>query len=143
VIEVKRIVRDLRPSALDQLGLVGAITEFARSLDDAVQVHLELPRRGPALPAAVEVATYRIVTEALTNVVRHAMAASCWLRIEVGSAVDIDVVDDGVGVVPGSPPGVGLAAMRERAEELGGWVTLAANQPHGTRVHVRLPAVLP
>jgi signal transduction histidine kinase len=143
VVEVKRIVRDLRPSALDQLGLVGAITEFARTLDDAVQVHLDLPRQEPALPAAVEVATYRIVTEALTNVVRHAAAASCWLRIETGAAVDIDVVDDGVGVPPGSPTGVGLAAMRERAEELGGTVTLAANPPHGTRVHVRLPAVLP
>jgi signal transduction histidine kinase len=141
--EVKRIVRDLRPSALDQLGLVGAITEFARSLDDAVQVHLDLPRREPALPAAVEVATYRIVTEALTNVVRHAAAASCWLRIETGAAVDIDVVDDGIGVPPDSLTGVGLAAMRERAEELGGTVTLAANPPHGTRVHVRLPAVLP
>jgi signal transduction histidine kinase len=143
VVEVKRIVRDLRPSALDQLGLVGAITEFARTLDDAVQVHLDLPRQEPALPAAVEVATYRIVTEALTNVVRHAAAASCWLRIETGTAVDIDVVDDGIGVAPGSPTGVGLAAMRERAEELGGTVTLAANPPHGTRVHVRLPAVLP
>jgi signal transduction histidine kinase len=143
VVEVKRIVRDLRPSALDQLGLVGAVTEFARSLDDAVQLHLELPRQEPALPAAVEVAVYRIVTEALTNVVRHAAAATCWLRIEARECVDIDVVDDGVGVPPDVPVGVGLTAMRERAEELGGTVTVAPNAPHGTRLHVRLPAALP
>jgi signal transduction histidine kinase len=143
VVEVKRIVRDLRPSVLDQLGLLGAVTEFARTLGDAVQLHLELPGQEPALPAAVEVAVYRIVTEALTNVVRHAAAASCWLRIETSDTVDIDVVDDGVGVPPGTPTGVGLAAMRERAEELGGTVTVASNPPHGTRLHVRLPAALP
>ena len=88
-------MRDLRPSALDELGLVGAVAEFAHGLDGALQVHLELPRQEPALPAAVEVAVYRIVTEALTNVVRHAEAATCWLRIEARDVVEIDVVDDG------------------------------------------------
>ena len=145
--EVKRIVRDLRPSALDELGLMGAVAEFARSIDGAVQLHVELPGQEPALPAAVEVAVYRIVTEALTNVVRHAQAATCWLRIDARDVVEIDVVDDGVGLSGrsgnGAGSGVGLAAMRERAAELGGSVTLGPRRPHGTHLHVRLPAVLP
>jgi signal transduction histidine kinase len=95
------------------------------------------------LPAAVEVAVYRIVTEALTNVVRHARAATCWLRIDARDVVEIDVVDDGVGLNGRSGNGVGLAAMRERAAELGGTVTLGPHRPHGTHLHVRLPAVLP
>ena len=94
-------------------------------------------------PAAVEVAVYRIVTEALTNVVRHAEAARCWLRIEARDVVEIEVVDDGVGLPPGPPVGVGLAAMRERAAELGGTVTVGPRSPHGTRLHVLLPAALP
>jgi two-component system NarL family sensor kinase len=141
--EVKRIVRDLRPSALDELGLMGAVAEFARSIDGAVHLRLELPGQEPALPAAVEVAVYRIVTEALTNVVRHAHAATCWLRIDARDVVEIDVVDDGVGLNGRSANGVGLAAMRERAAELGGIVTLGPRRPHGTHLHVRLPAVLP
>ena len=88
-------------------------------------------------------AVYRIVTEALTNVVRHAEAATCWLRIEAREVVEIDVVDDGVGLSPGASSGVGMAAMRERAAELGGSVTVGPNPPHGTRLQVRLPAVLP
>jgi len=143
VAEVKRIVRDLRPTALDQLGLVGAVTEFARTVDDAVEMHVEVPAHHTSLPAAVEVATYRIVTEAVTNVVRHAAATTCWLRIAADRAVEIDVVDDGIGLAPGTAAGIGLVAMRERAAELGGTMTITAHAPHGTHVHVCLPAVLP
>ena len=88
-------------------------------------------------------ATYRIVTEAVTNVVRHAGAASCWLTIAAGAVVEIDVVDDGVGIGDEPAAGVGLTAMRERASELGGTVSLLPNAPRGTHVHVRLPAALP
>jgi signal transduction histidine kinase len=112
-------------------------------MDDAVQLHLQLPDQAMVLPAAVEVATYRIVTEALTNVVRHAAAATCWLTIAADSSVQIDVVDDGVGLAPDAGAGVGLVAMRERAAELGGTMTVTSNVPRGTRVHVCLPAVLP
>ena len=141
--EVRRIVRDLRPSALDQLGLVGALAEFARSVGDAVQLHVVLPDEDPALPAAVDVGVYRIVTEALTNVVRHAHAEQCWVTVVAADRVEIDVVDDGVGVTTGAAAGFGLTAMRERAAELGGSVAVSARAPHGTHVHVRLPAVLP
>ena len=88
-------------------------------------------------------ATYRIVTEAVTNVVRHARAARCWLTITTGPSVVIDVVDDGVGIAVGERHGVGITAMHERAAELGGSMRLLPNRPCGTRVHVLLPAALP
>jgi signal transduction histidine kinase len=143
VAEVKQIARDLRPTALDQLGFVGAIVEFTRKLDGSVEVHVALPPSTIPLPAAVEVAAYRIVTEALTNVVRHAHARECWLTIEAGDAVEIDVVDDGIGFDARAIDGVGLVAMRERASELGGAIRLSARRPRGAHLHVHLPAVLP
>ncbi len=143
VVEIKRIVRDLRPTALDQLGLLGAVAEFSRRFGDAVEIHLLLPAEPVELPAAVEVATYRIVTEALTNVVRHAHAARCWLTITTGPSVTIDVVDDGIGIAAGERHGVGITAMHERAVELGGSMRLLPNRPCGTRVQVLLPAALP
>ena len=143
VLELKRIVRDLRPTALDQLGLVGALAEFTRKFDGDLEIHLALPTESDPLPAAVEVAVYRIVTEAVTNVVRHAHAASCWLTMVTGATVEIDVIDDGVGFGGQVSDGVGLTAMRERAAELGGAVRFLPNTPRGTRVHVQLPAALP
>jgi signal transduction histidine kinase len=143
VLELKRIVRDLRPTALDQLGLVGALAEFTRKFDSDLEIHLALPADADPLPAAVEVAVYRIVTEAVTNVVRHAHAARCWLTMVTGATVEIDVIDDGVGFGGQVSDGVGLTAMRERAAELGGAVRFMPNTPRGTRVHVQLPAALP
>jgi signal transduction histidine kinase len=143
VVELRRIVRDLVPTALDEFGLVRAVTEFAHTFDGHLPIHLSLPDADVELPAAVELAAYRIVTEALTNVVRHSRAAQCWLTIEAGEQVEIDVADDGVGIDGSICPGVGLTAMRERATLLGGSVHVVPNEPHGTRVHVELPAVLP
>ena len=116
VVELKRIVRDLRPTALDQLGLVGALAEFTRKFDGDLEIHLALPADADPLPAAVEVAVYRIVTEAVTNVVRHAIAARCWLTMVTGATVEIDVIDDGIGIGGHVSDGVGLTAMRERAD---------------------------
>jgi signal transduction histidine kinase len=141
--EIKRIVRDLRPTALDQLGLIGAVTEFTRKLDDDLEIHLSLPSAPGQLPAVVEVTAYRIVTEALTNVVRHAHAARCWITIETDDLVEIDVIDDGIGIDVGRTPGVGLTAMRERAAELGGAVRFIPDLTCGTHLHVQLPAALP
>ena len=141
--EIKRIVRDLRPTALDQLGLFGAVAEFTRKLDDDLEIHLSLPSAPGQLPAAVEVTAYRIVTEALTNVVRHSHAERCWLTIETDDLVEIDVIDDGVGIDLGQSPGVGLTAMRERAAALGGAVRFIPDRACGTHLHVQLPAALP
>ncbi len=141
--EVKRIVRDLRPTALDDQGLAGAITEFARGLDGFVSVTLDLPRPDRTLPAAVETAAYRIALEALNNVVRHAQATTCRVCLSVGNQVELDVTDNGVGIAARHPAGVGLAAMRERAVELGGATLIEPVRPHGTRVHATLPLGMP
>jgi signal transduction histidine kinase len=137
--EVKRIVRDLRPTALDDQGLAGALTEFARSLDGVLDVTLILPSTDCTLPAAVETATYRIAMEALNNVVRHADATSCSLCLVVTDRVELDITDDGVGIPHRHPAGIGLTTMRERAAELGGATVIGPVAPHGTRVHATLP----
>ena len=137
--EVKRIVRNLRPTALDDHGLTGALREFALRFDDAVRIDLDLPPSDAHLPAAVEIATYRITTEALTNVVRHADARSCKVRLVVGEYVDIDITDDGVGLPDVRRSGMGMRAMRERVTALGGTLAVTDVPPHGTRVHARLP----
>jgi DNA-binding NarL/FixJ family response regulator len=90
--------RHLRPTALDELGLLGAVAEFARRFSGDLDIDVVLPEAPVALPAVVEVAVYRIVTEAITNVVRHAGATRCSLTIATGADVEIDVVDDGVGI---------------------------------------------
>jgi signal transduction histidine kinase len=143
LVEVKRIVRDLRPTALDDQTLTAALTEFTRRFDGIVAIHLDLPDRDVTLPAAVEIASYRIATEAVTNVIRHAQARNCWIRLATAGPVVIDVSDDGVGLASQHPPGLGLVAMKERALELGGAFAVYPNHPHGTRVHVAIPATVP
>jgi signal transduction histidine kinase len=143
--DVRRLVEDLRPPALDQLGLVGAVRQQARMLserDPGLEVSVEAEGVGE-LPAAVEVAAYRIATEALTNVSRHASARRCQVGISLnGSGVlRVEIEDDGVGLAADRRHGVGLAAMRERAAELGGRCEAGAASLGGTRVCALLPAV--
>ena len=102
-----------------------------------------MPTARIELPAAVELASYRIVTEALTNVLRHAHADRCWLTITAGETVDIDVIDDGVGINGHANGGYGTSTIRDRAKELGGSAEFRPNQPHGTHVHACLPTRLP
>jgi len=104
-------------------------------------VSIDAPVPSPILPAAVEVAAYRIVLEALTNVVRHAKARSCRVTLEFGSDLVIEVSDDGHGLTESARAGVGLASMRERAEELGGHFSLDSTPATGTRVRVCLPCI--
>ena len=122
--DVRRLVDNLRPPALDELGLVGALRQRADQLawradGESVQVRLDAPDDVPALPAAIEVATYRIATEALTNVVRHSKATGAVVRLRYNERLELSISDDGT---PNGAwaPGVGLSAMRERAAELGG-----------------------
>ena len=137
--EVKRIVRDLRPSALDELGLMGAVAEFARSIDGAVQLHVELPGQEPALPAAVEVAVYRIVTEALTNVVRHANAGNVWVELaHEGAQIRLRVRDDGQAQLP-LREGFGLSGMRERLAQISGRLDISRASQGGLALDVQLP----
>lgn len=140
---IRRLVYDLRPPALDELGLVEALREHTRRIgtadgEDALRLSVDADDL-PPLTAAVEVAVYRIVGEAVTNVVRHAHARSCQVRLAVGDHLVVTVVDDGVGVLPGARAGVGLASMRERASELGGSVTVDPAPGGGTVVTAALP----
>lgn len=140
IADMRKIVHDLRPAPLDELGLAGAVRKLAEhhSATSRVQVRIELPEMLPPLSAAVEVAIYRIAQEALTNVERHARARCC--RVTLGAIQQIlrlEVTDDGQG--PNGPPGVGLRSMRERAEELGGSFVLDRAPEGGTRVTAVLP----
>lgn len=141
IADIRRLVYSLRPPSLDELGLVGAIREAASRQDpqEAVQFTMDAPDPLVALPAAVEVAASRIAVEALTNVHRHARARHCTVRLRCGSALELDITDDGAGLRPGQLPGVGLVAMRERAAELGGTLVLDSQPGRGTHVTARLP----
>jgi two-component system, NarL family, sensor kinase len=141
--EVRRIVYGLRPPTLDGLGLAGSLREEVGRLQceiPALAVSLAVPRDGLAgLPAAVEMACYRIVAEALANVARHARATKCSVRIHLDHAICVDVRDDGVGLAEGWRAGVGIASMRERAAEVGGELVIEPSLPRGTRIAARLP----
>ncbi len=140
IADVRRTVYDLRPPAIDELGLVPALRAHAARLEgDSLRITVEAPEDLPALPAAVEVAAYRIVLEALTNVVRHATAGMCVVRISLGGALVIELTDDGQGMAQGFHPGVGLTTMRERAEELGGTLLITSLPGNGVRVTATLP----
>lgn len=153
--DIRRLVHGLRPPALDELGLVAALRQRAarygaggvyetpageRAGDPRLAVTVVAANDPPGLPAAVEVAVYRIVDEALANVAKHAAARSCRVSLSVTDRVQLTIEDDGVGLGPERGVGVGLRSMRERAEELGGTFAIEgrADGP-GTRLVVRLP----
>jgi signal transduction histidine kinase len=160
VSEVRRLVYGLRPPALDDLGLVAAIRQQAakhgRIADPSAEAggqndenglvfSVEAPEDLPPLPAAVEVAAYRIIQEAMANVGRHAKASSCSVHLSANEAtgvLELEVTDDGVGLPEGRRAGVGTSSMRERAEELGGTLRVEPLWEGGTRVlaRLRLPA---
>lgn len=140
ITEIRRLVYGLRPPALDQLGLLSAIREQAAQYQmNGLQVTVSAPDSLPTLPAAVEVAAYRIVQEALTNVSRHARAKTCTVTLAINKDLEIEVRDDGIGLSQTRKPGVGLSSMRERAEEIGGMCVIENAEKGGTRVKARLP----
>jgi signal transduction histidine kinase len=117
-----------------------------RSGSSQLRLSLDLPDEMPALSAAAEVAIYRIVQEAVVNVLRHARATSCTVTLRAeSSGVLVEVQDDGVGVGVGLvvTEGVGLRSMRERTSELGGTCSVTAAPHRGTRVLVSLPRTSP
>jgi signal transduction histidine kinase len=151
VVDIRRLVYALRPPALDELGLVGALRECAAQYtrpasmrgappqEKRLAVRVEAPESLSELPAAVEVAAYRIAQEALTNVARHAQARTCVVRLWLADGLHLDVCDDGLGLPTERRAGVGLASMQERATELGGTCLIATRPAGGTRVFARLP----
>ena len=143
IADIRRLVYALRPPALDELGLVAALREQAGHYEHAgLSITLDAPEQLPPLPAAVEVAAYRIAQEALTNVARHAQARHCAINLALDDEAEtlrLEIRDDGRGLAPTRGQGVGLASMRERAEELGGRCEVVALPAGGTRARAWLP----
>ena len=144
VAEVRRLTRDLRPPSLDELGVADAIrqraVELAGGADDArVEISVTVDGPLPRLDAAVEAAAYRIALEAMTNVVRHAGARNCRVRLAGNGALVVEVADDGAGFAAGRGAGVGMTSMRERCAELGGSLTVERTADGWTKVRAVLP----
>lgn len=142
IADVRRVVDALRPPALDELGLVGALRARAESLAGQLELTVTGPDQRPPLPAAVEIAAYRIAVEAVTNAVRHSSGHRCEVAVEVSETqVQVTVSDDGIGIDPARPPHVGRWSMQERAAEVGGRCTVTARPGGGTVVRATLPLV--
>ncbi|HNP73580.1 MAG TPA: sensor histidine kinase, partial [Kouleothrix sp.] len=140
IADIRRIVYDLRPPALDDLGLLLALREQAAAYQQAgLQIIIDTPERLPTLPAAVEVAAYRIVQEAITNVVHHANAQRCVVRLRIDHGFSVEIQDDGRGLPATRRSGVGLTSIRERTTELGGTLRIESTAGEGTHVRVWLP----
>jgi signal transduction histidine kinase len=144
VVDVRHLVEGLRPPVLDELGLIAACTQAVERLA-AGQLEVTVDAQPlPALPAAVEVAAYRIIVEAVTNAVRHSGGSRCDVGIHGGQTMlTICVTDDGALANPARPAppdasGNGVAIMRERAEELGGHLSVET-APSGLTIRAVLP----
>ena len=139
--DIRRLVYGLRPPALDELGLSGALEQQAAALtadDESGPRFMIKCAPLPPLPAAVEVAAYRIAVEAMTNAQRHSSGRLCTVRLDAPGDLRIDVEDDGEGM-DSAGWGVGLSSMRERAAELGGSLSVSEPPDGGTLVSARLP----
>ena len=144
VADVRAIVHELRPATLDELGLEGAVRELAtRFAVQGRRVDAEFEDLG-GLPAAVDLAAYRIIAEALANAAKHSGAASVLVTARRdGRWLNIEVADDGRGIRAGAPAGVGLASMRARAEELNGRCVIGPRRgTAGTAVSALLPLTM-
>lgn len=143
IADIRHLVYALRPPALDDLGLLTAIQEqMTQNAVSGVTFSLDVPEQLPPLPAAVEVACYRIVQEALTNIIRHAHAHHCHVCLTCAEHLSLEITDDGLGLPSSLRPGVGLASMRERVEELGGSWFIEPAPLGGTYIHAQLPLSL-
>ena len=146
VTEVRRLVDGLRPAALDRAGLLSAIRAHVTTLSavDGIEVIVTAPDELPPLALPVEVAAYRIVLEALTNVVRHAGAHACTVALRVGDRLELEVRDDGRGIPSQrAPGGVGLESMQVRAAAVGGTLLVGPATGGGTSVRAVLPLAEP
>jgi len=141
IAEVRRLVYDLRPPALDELGLVGALRQHVNRFP-GLDVEVRAPSDLPGLPAAVEVAAFRIATEAVTNAARHADARRCVVELSANGSLELSISDDGRGLPTTFAPGVGLTSMQERAAELGGACAFERAPLRGSVIRAKLPLEL-
>lgn len=138
VSDLRRLVHGFHPPALSELGLVTALKQSVRSYHNKLNIQIAADEI-PPLPAAVEIAAYRIAQEAMSNVIKHAQAETCIITICHDEMLSLIIEDDGVGVKPNITPGVGLISMKERAAELGGACTINRRPSGGTRIEVVFP----
>jgi signal transduction histidine kinase len=141
ITDIRELVYGLRPPALDELGLVGALSEQASRFEGTNGLRISVQAEGDlsGLPAATEVAAYRITLEAITNAAKHAGATRCDINLRRADELSIEVTDDGSGLPENLRWGVGITSMRERAEEVGGTLSLSPVGAKGTAVQARLP----
>jgi signal transduction histidine kinase len=141
--DVRRLAVELRPSALDDFGLVPALERLTATWGEhsGMEVDLEARLADERLPADVETTLYRIVQEALTNVAKHAGASrvSILLTRRGGGRVAAVVEDDGRGFEPGETNGLGLVGMRERVALAGGRLTIESSPGEGTTLVAEMP----
>ena len=138
--EVRRLVDDLRPAAIDEVGLVGAIRQRAAALStEALSYDVTGPDALPPLPAAVEVAAFRIASEGMTNVAKHSRASRCAVLVELNGTLGVTVTDNGCGPAGPAGTGVGWTSMTERAAELGGSCEISVRAEGGLVVRAVLP----
>ncbi len=137
--EIRQLVYDLRPPMLDELGLVGAIKNF-KFPDSGIHFQVNAIEPMPKLSAAVEVAAYRIASEAIHNVVKHAHATECTVNVETNDRyLMLSVTDNGTSLPHQPHVGVGLQSMRERVDELGGAISIRPCECGGTCLTAQLP----
>jgi two-component system sensor histidine kinase UhpB len=140
--DVRRIVRDLRPEALDDLGLASALAALAASFERHTDIRLErnVPLTLPDLEPETELVIYRVAQEALTNVTRHSGAARAALDVRrVNGQLEVAVRDDGGGFAGDAPAEGGLQGMRERALLVRGSVTVSSRVGYGTEIRLVVP----
>lgn len=140
VVEIRHLVYALRPPTLDELGLTPAICILISKYESSrLRITFDAPNDLPILSAALEVAIYRIVAEALTNIVTHAHATDSSVTLTFDGHIKLEIHDNGVGIQEGKPFGVGMISMRERANELGGTCTFENGENGGARIRVTFP----
>jgi signal transduction histidine kinase len=142
--DVRRLVRDLRPADLDELGLPAAVAAAAARLrsPNGPEFDLDTPTRLPELSKEVEDTAYKICLEAMTNAVRHSGARRCAVRLHASGdeAIEVEIADDGTGMAGDeSGTGTGMRSMRERAAAVGGSLRIESDARAGTRILAQLP----
>jgi len=139
---IRHIVHTLRPPSLDVLGLIPALQAHFGQVGTPPNVNIQMitiPQNFPRFSAAVEVAAYHIILEAVTNVINHAQAERCEVSLALDNGnLKIEIKDDGFGLPKVRSRGIGLDSMRERAEELSGRFRLSSSR-HGTHVCAEIP----
>jgi signal transduction histidine kinase len=154
--ELRRLIADLRPSHLDDLGLPATLRWYGKEVQErsGLKVHVEISGEQRVMPPSARIALFRIAQEALNNTVKHSGATSAWVRLAFeAEEIRLEVGDDGSGFEPGrqlglgaesnsaagARPSWGLLGMRERAELLGGVFRVESHPDQGTLVSVTIP----